>query len=191
MNHLLLQKTIKLLQQGGIIAYPTEAVFGLGCDPLNEAAVHKILTIKNRSIKKGLILIAADFHQLQPYLAELPAELFDRVMQTWPGPTTWLLPVNINAPAYLRGKHSLQAVRVSNHPVVREICNAFGSAIVSTSANLSNRPPARTALQVRLHFQNQIDLIINQKTGKQREPCEIKNALTNTVVRQGDSGEKQ
>ena len=171
------------MSNGGIIAYPTEAVFGLGCDPMNQQAVKNLLCIKNRSEKKGLILIAADPVQLTPFIDELPAQLFNKIMQSWPGPVNWLLPANPHSPAYLRGMHKLQAVRTSNHPIVKALCLQFGGAIVSTSANFNKRPPAKTAIQVRLSFNNTIDYILGGNVGSQKQPCEIRNGLDNRIIR--------
>ncbi|HFE38603.1 MAG TPA: tRNA threonylcarbamoyladenosine biosynthesis protein RimN [Gammaproteobacteria bacterium] len=178
-----LRKADVILSQGGIIAYPTEAVFGLGCDPMNQQAVERLLSIKNRPLDKGLILVAANIAQLMPYIDTLPLPLFNKVMQTWPGAVNWLLPSNPHSPDYLRGQHELQAVRVSNHPVVSAICLQFGGAIVSTSANLNNRPPAKTSIQARLRFGKKINHVINGKVGTQTQPCEIRNGLNNAIVR--------
>ncbi len=180
-----LKKASKILHQGGIIAYPTEAVFGLGCDPLNANAVHKVLILKQRSISKGLILVAADFSQLRPFLAPVSPLLYARIMQRWPGPTTWLLPANKKAPGYLRGNSNLQAVRVTAHPIVKQLCDSFGGAIVSTSANISKRPAARNVLSVKHYFHNKVDLIINGKTGELNQPSEIVNAMTGQIIRPG------
>lgn len=171
------------MQQGGVIAYPTEAVFGLGCDPLNLDAVNKIISLKRRSVTKGLILVASDFAQLQPFLKPVDPAVFNRIMKTWPGPTTWLLPANEKAPKILRGKYSFQAVRISAHPVVKQLCDYFGGAIVSTSANFSNRPSARNALAVRKIFHTQLDYIIDEKVGELKNPSEIKNAITGETIR--------
>ena len=185
MNHFSILQASKVLKEGGIIAYPTEAVFGLGCDPTNLRAIRKILTLKKRSPNKGLILIAANFDQLQPYLGEIDSVIFDRVMQSWPGPVTWLLPVNPHAPKLLHGQYDLQAVRVSNFPLVQDLCNAFGGAIVSTSANQASRPPARNSLQVRLRLGRRVDYILDASVGELKQPSTIKNALTGEVIRLG------
>jgi len=179
-----IKKATDCLLAGGIIAYPTESVYGLGCDPQNIKAVHRLVSLKNRSINKGLILVAANFDQLLPYLAEIDFITYEKVMNTWPGPTTWLLPCNQNAPKYLRGHFNLQAVRISNHPVVESLCLHFGGAIVSTSANKSGRPATKTALQVRHIFSNNIDYIVNGKLGGINRPSKIINVITNKVVRQ-------
>jgi len=183
LNRFNINKAVNTLQSGGVIAYPTEAVFGLGCDPMNEDAVKKILTIKNRPEYKGLILVASDYSQLEPYLSPLSPQLFDKVMQTWPGPVNWLLPCNPSSPKYLRGKYPLQAVRISNHPEVEAICNQFAGAIVSTSANTNKRPAAKTALQVRGYFSKQVGYVLNGNVGIQKNACEIRNGLDDQIIR--------
>lgn len=183
MTNITIKKACITLDKGGVIAYPTEAVFGLGCDPMNAQAVERLLLIKKRPVEKGLILVAANYKQLIPYIGELPTQIFDKIMNTWPGPVNWLLPANTAAPQYLRGAHFLQAVRVSSHPSIQALCSHFGGAIISTSANPSNRPPAKTALQARLRFKNQIDYVLNQPIGKQKQPCEIRNGINNEVIR--------
>jgi len=183
LNRFNIKKANATLEQGGVIAYPTEAVFGLGCDPMNADAVAKLLDIKKRSVDKGLILVAGEFEQLLPFLSDIPPAMFDSIMNSWPGPTNWLLPANSAAPHYLRGKHSLQAVRVSKHPIVHALCKEFHGAIVSTSANLSRRPPARNALQTRLRFSNKIDYVLNEHVGNEKQPCEIRNGLNNQIIR--------
>lgn len=130
------------LTRGGVIAYPTEAVWGLGCDPFDETAVRRLLAIKQRPLEKGLILIAADLDQLRPCLdlAALPAERLAQVQASWPGPHTWVMPTRPGTPAWITGAHASLAVRVSAHPVVVALCRAFGGPLVSTSANLSGQP---------------------------------------------------
>lgn len=185
MNRFILKKAASALRSGGVIAYPTEAVFGLGCDPMDENAALKLLALKNRPLHKGLILVAANFAQLEPYLATLSPQLFDKVMQSWPGPINWLLPANLASPKYLRGKFQLQAVRVSNHSAVQYLCEEFGGAIVSTSANVSRRPAATTAIQTRAYFTNQLDYVVNGLVGDNKTPCEIRNGLTDSIIRTG------
>lgn len=183
MNNFAIKKAYIALQHGGIIAYPTEAVYGLGCDPLNQDALKRLLKLKHRSPSKGLILVASDFAQLEPFLKPVTPEIFNRVMKSWPGPTTWLLPANEQAPKILRGKYTMQAVRISAHPLVEKLCNYYGSAIVSTSANLSGRPAARNALTVRKIFNGQIDFVISNSIGELKNPSEIKNAITGETIR--------
>jgi L-threonylcarbamoyladenylate synthase len=165
----------RAVRAGGVIAYPTEAVYGLGCDPLNPAAVERLLALKRRPVAKGLILIAADFSQLEPFLAPLDAAARKTLHATWPGPVTWLVPARAETPGWLRGAHDTLAVRVTDHPVAAALCRACGHALVSTSANLSGHPPARSALGVRLQFADRLDYVLNGPLGGLRRPTESRD----------------
>lgn len=179
-----LKQAARLIRAGGIIAYPTEAVYGLGCDPLNPDAVHRLLAIKARALQKGVILIAADFGQLRPFVAELEAERMAEVHASWPGPVTWLLPAAPNVPAWLTGGRETLAVRVTAHAQTAALCRASGMPLVSTSANRAGRAPARTALQVRLHCPG-VDLILPGATDRRARPSEIRDARSGKLLRAG------
>ena len=178
-----LHQAARSLREGGVIAYPTEAVYGLGCDPLDGNAVVRLLSYKQRSLEQGLILVASDFDQLEPYLALSDEKVKDKLLATWPGPVTWLVPVQPWVPYWLTGEHDTLAVRVSDHPLVRQLCDTFGGAIVSTSANVHGHPPATSALAVRRYFGNKIDYILNGETGKLGSVSEIRDARSDRVVR--------
>ena len=171
------------IHAGGVIAYPTEAVYGLGCDPLNPEAVQRLLEIKQREMGKGLILIAADLDQLAPFIQPLSESDLATVNASWPGPVTWLLPARTETPHWLRGNHDTIAVRVTDHPLVVALCNAAGHALVSTSANPAGKPPAKTPLKVRQYFTDQLDAVINGPLGKQNHPSEIRDLCSGKVVR--------
>jgi L-threonylcarbamoyladenylate synthase len=171
------------IKTGGVIAYPTEAVFGLGCDPSDPLAVARLLAIKKRSPDKGLILVAADWAQLQTWLQPQPADLERRMLRSWPGPVTWLVPAADACPSWLTGAHSTLAVRVSAHPVVRDLCRRVGSALVSTSANISARRPARSVLEVQLGFATSIDFILPGTLGGEGRPTTIRDLLSGQIVR--------
>ena len=179
-----LRQVASTIRSGGIIAYPTEAVWGLGCDPLNPDAVYRLLAIKRRPADKGLILIAADQAQLSPFVLPPDPGIQRRLDDSWPGPVTWLLPTRPGTPNWLRGRHDSLAVRVTAHPLAAQLCRAFGGPLVSTSANAAGRPPARTALQVRLRCPD-IDLVVSGMTGGQRRPSEIRDARSGAVLRSG------
>lgn len=176
-------QAVQALQEGGVIAYPTESVFGLGGDPDDEQAVGRILALKGRPQEKGLILIASSFAQLEKYLLPVDAEVEQRVFATWPGPYTWLWPVKEEVSALVRGQHSTLAVRVSAHPVVKALCESFGKAIISTSANPVAKPPARNVAEVRAYFNDKLDYIIDAEVGGAAQATEIRDALTNRVIR--------
>ena len=167
------------------MAYPTEGVYGLGCDPQNAAAVLRLLSIKDRPVEKGLIVIASNRAQLAGYVCP-DSEMEQRIARTWPGPTTWLLPAGPLARPWLTGRSALLAVRVSAHPVAAALCRAFGAPIVSTSANLSGKPPARSALAVRKALGSHgLDFLVPGKIGAQSGPTEIRHGRSGAVMRTG------
>ena len=173
----------RVLLNGGIVAYPTEAVYGLGCDPYNAAAVLRLLELKQRSWKKGLILIASHRHQLDTWLEPVGLSVEQQLGKTWPGPVTWLLPARSDVPEWLRGVHPTLAVRVTAHPLAAALCDVFGGPIVSTSANLAGHRAARSALQLQREMGRQIDYILHGAVGDQLKPTEIRDAATGQIVR--------
>lgn len=183
MNPLRLKAAARRVRAGGLIAYPTEAVYGLGCDPRNESAVQRLLALKRRSWRKGLILIAADFAQLAPFLQPLDPTDYSRLAATWPGPHTWLIPARADTPQWLRGRHDTLAVRVTAHPLAAALCRACGHPLVSTSANFSGRPPARTALAARRQLGKVIDYLLPGPTGGAAQPTGIRDLRTGQRVR--------
>jgi len=171
------------LRLGAIIAYPTESVYGLGCDPLNGDAVERLLSLKQRRMEKGVILISDSFERLRPFVGDLPAETLREVLSQWPGAITWLLPAAAGVPAWLTGRHRTLAMRVTAHPVAAALCRAAGMPLVSTSANISGRPPARNPLQVRLRCGTGLDMVIHGETGGLGRPTPIRDALSGRTVR--------
>ncbi|MEJ2396239.1 MAG: L-threonylcarbamoyladenylate synthase [Candidatus Thiodiazotropha sp.] len=178
-----LRQAAHLLQQGGILAYPTESVFGLGCDPLNEPAVSRLLRIKQRDVSKGVILIADDFARLRPFIGDIDKHRLAEISRDWPGPFTWLLPAAPWVPAWLTGSHSTLAMRVTAHPIASALCRAADMPLVSTSANQSGRPPARTPLQVRIRCGNEIDWVLHGATSGLSQPTTIRDALSGATLR--------
>ena len=181
-----INQAVQVLQQGGVLAYPTEAVYGLGCDPENLSAIKKILELKNRNKEKGLILVAANFEQLKPYLLPLEKDIENKLLASWEnqnGAVTWLVPAKKDVSDYLKGQFDTLAVRVSNHPIVKGLCEEFDGAIISTSANISTQESARTAEQVKNIFENKVDFILEGETNITAQPSEIRDALTNVIIR--------
>ncbi|HAO24349.1 MULTISPECIES: Sua5/YciO/YrdC/YwlC family protein [unclassified Methylophaga] len=177
-----LRQACHALQEDGVIAYPTEAIFGVGCDPWSETAIIKLLALKRRPLEKGLILIAADFNQLQDFIQPLSAELLAKVNQTWPGPTTWLLPVRESISPLLTGGRQTLAVRVTAHPLAAELSRRFGGPLVSSSANITGLRPARNVHQV--HWQlPELDYVLPGALGGATKPSTIRDALTDEVLR--------
>jgi len=172
------------INSGGIIAYPTEAVYGLGCRPDDFLAVKRVLQLKKRSMHKGLILVAADIEQIEPYVDYPTASVRERVLKSWPGPITWVLPATGMVPFWISGCHNSVAVRVSSHPAVNGLCRMVG-VLVSTSANPEHGVPARSAMRVLTYYGNLVDYILPGKVGSQVRPTEIRDAIKNTVLRAG------
>ena len=182
----MIMTTVKsVFHQGGIIAYPTEAVFGLGCDPDNELAIKKLLSIKQRPAHKGLILLATDYCQLLPYIDEAALSKDDRskVLSRWPDAITQVLPANKNISKLLCGKFDTIAVRITDHKDVVALCLQTNKAIVSTSANLTGKSPATTWQEVEQQLGNKIDFLIKGKTSGLLKPSTIINGLTGEVIR--------
>lgn len=178
-------QAVATIQAGQVVAYPTEAVWGLGCDPFNQAAVAEILRLKQRSVDKGVILIAATVAQVEPYLHGLTAEQYQRVVDSWlpeQGANTWLVPLSPSIPAWICGAHDRVAIRVSQHPIVQALCVAYGGAIVSTSANPATENAARTAAEVQAYFGTQVPCMIGE-VGQLARPSVIRDVITGQVVR--------
>ena len=175
---------IQTLQQGEVIAYPTEAVLGLGCDPDHEEAVQKLLTLKNRPVDKGLILVAKTYSQLLPYVddAKIPMAMRPEIFSSWPGPVTWLLPATKQAPKWVTGGSDLIAVRVSQHLVVSQLCELFGKPLISTSANVSGINPAMNSEQLYQQFDASL-LLVDGALGGANKPSQIRHGMTGQTVR--------
>ncbi len=170
------------LVAGGVIAYPTEAVWGLGCDPFNEAAVHKLLMLKRRDIAKGLILVAGSIEQFADYLSGLEPRLLAKLNHSWPGPITWLVPDNGFAPRWVIGDHTSVALRVSAHKPIIDLCHSFGGPIVSSSANISGCPTPKWPWQLQQQLAG-LDFCMNGALGKANKPSEIRDLMSDKVIR--------
>jgi len=178
-----IHQAVRQIAAGGIIAYPTETVYGLGCDPFNGAAVLQLLALKQRNIDQGLILVGSHFGQLEALLLPLDPAVRERVASPADTPVTWVLPCLPDTPVWLRGRHSSLAVRITTHPLAAALCDAWGGPLVSTSANVHGRHPASTALAVRLAFNNRLDYILHGATGSGNRPSEIRDGLSGAILR--------
>lgn len=180
-----LEMTVETLRRGGVVAYPTEAVWGFGCDPHSRAAFDKLFALKQRPPTQGVLLIGAEFAHVARYidLAATPADALARAQASWPGPHTWIFPRAADIPDWIAGGHAGIALRVTAHPVAAALCRAFGGAIVSTSANRHGEPPARRSDDVRRAFPTGIDAILNGETGGLEQPTPIRDAISGVVVR--------
>ena len=173
----------RILSKGGIVAYPTETVFGLGCDPANVDAIQRLLTLKHRDPTKGLILIATTLAQLECWILPLDQEICTRVMTVWPGPVTWVVPARPEVSTLLRGSHAGIAVRITAHTTASALAHSFGNALVSTSANPAGHSPARKMTGVQRYFGDAVDYYLDGASGNLARPTEIRDALTGKQLR--------
>lgn len=174
-----------LLRDGGVLAYPTEAVYGLGCDPYDRAAFERLFALKQRPATQGVLLIGADFDQIAPYidLHAVPDQVLDQVRASWPGPHTWIFPRSSAVPDWVAGTHPGIALRVTAHEPAAALCRAFGGALVSTSANPHDQPPARSAQAVADYFGDALDGVLDGPLGGQTRPTTIRDALSGAIIR--------
>lgn len=174
-----------LLRRGGVLAYPTEAVYGLGCDPRDQMAFERLFALKQRPPTQGVLLIAADFAQVEPYidLAKVPGEVLAQVQASWPGPHTWIFPRTAAVPAWVAGAHAGIALRVTAHAPAAALCRAYGGALVSTSANPHGSAPARSAQTVLEYFDGALDGVLEAPLGDQQRPTVIRDALSGAIIR--------
>ena len=171
----------RVINRGGVIAYPTEGVFGLGCLPDDFDAVARILTIKKRAPDMGLVLIVSDVDQLDGWIgSQLDDGSLASSLET---PDTWIVSASEEVPWWIRGKHAGIAVRKTEHPVAKALCQATDSALVSTSANISGRPPARTPYVLRRTLGTLVDYVVPGECGPAHGPSEIRILETGKILR--------
>ena len=176
-----LAKAASILRAGGIVAYPTESVYGLGCDPCNRSAVMRLLRIKRRIASKGLIVIAARLDQLTPFVAEFP----EHVLDTWPGAYTWLLQPRRRLPYWITGRHARIAMRLTAHTTARALCLAAGMALISTSANRTGLAPVRDYREAVRRFGGEVDCVVAGRVGGYKQPTSIRDAASGKIIRPG------
>ena len=180
-----IRKAGRILQDGGVVAYPTEGVFGLGCVPDSLEGAARILTMKRRDPAMGMLLIASDPDQLAPW-TDL-ADDAGRLVSVPERPITWIVPASPDVPYWVRGDHDGVAVRVTTHEVAAALCDAADSALISTSANVSGRPPARTEHVLRREFGGLVDYVVPGRCGPASGPSEIRVFETGEVIRAAQS----
>jgi L-threonylcarbamoyladenylate synthase len=171
------------LKRGGLIAYPTESCYGLGCDPDNRQAVQRILRLKRRPQRKGLILIASHYHQVTRYLQPLSLAEQAKLQNQDAQAVTYLTPAKPSCPRWLRGEHSTLAVRLTAHPIAKQLCRSAGSALVSTSANRSGQRPAKTYAECQRLFGKRV-WVLRGRIGKRRQPSTIRAWVGGRIIRQ-------
>ena len=176
-----LKQAAQAIKQGKVIAYPTEAVYGLGADPTQDKAVTKIYQLKKREPAKGLIIVAANWDMVKHFTAPIPN--YDSIFASWPGAVTWVFPASKSAPSLVQNPNNTIAIRVSAHPIVQALCTELNAPIVSTSANIQAQAPAKTAAEVTKIFGSDIAVVIDAPLGGNSSVSTIRNALDGTVLR--------
>ncbi|MDH4234710.1 MAG: Sua5/YciO/YrdC/YwlC family protein [Gallionella sp.] len=170
------------LKRGGLIAYPTESCYGLGCDPDNRTAVLRLLKLKQRPQHKGLIVIASNYRQVARYLQPLAPAQQQQLIAAGAQAVTYLMPARHSAPRWLRGSHDTLAVRITAHRQAAQLCKSVNSALVSTSANLSGQRPARTYAQCLRLFGRKV-WVLPGRVGKRKKPSTIRTWASDKIIR--------
>jgi len=182
MNNWQIRDAVKLLNSGGIIAYPTESVFGLGCNPYNLKAVSRLLEIKQRPYTKGLILLVSDIKHALPLIQPLNREQLDQISQPSDRATTWLLNKDPHVSPLISGNHPKLAVRIATNPIAKQLCHSFGKPIISTSCNLSSKPMSTKTSEIRNKFLLKVDKILSGSCCQQ-SPSRIVDLETGKILR--------
>jgi L-threonylcarbamoyladenylate synthase len=172
----------QVVRGGGIIAYPTEAVWGLGCDPFNQDAVNRLCALKQRSLESGLILLAARIEQFAQLLTQVTASEYQRLNESWPGAVTWLVKHNGVVPTWIVGKHPNVALRVTAHLVAAQLCARTG-ILVSTSANVHGSNPATSMQEIEQDFADKVDYIYPGELGGRAQVSQIIELSSNKQYR--------
>lgn len=153
-------KGVEILQNGGVIAFPTDTVYGLGADAFNNTAVERLYEIKKRPRYQQFPLLIADIRQLHTVAQPIPEIAWFLARRFWPGGLTLILPKTDSLPVCVAPGSTI-AVRIPNHPVCLALIEALGNALIGTSANITGQPTALTAEEVRQQLGGKIDLIVN------------------------------
>lgn len=172
------------VRSGGVIAYATESVWGLGCDPFNEAAIEHVLALKLRPMAKGMILLSGQAEHFGFLVDSMTEEQRARLTQKSDRPTTWLVPdaARLVSP-WIKGEHDFVAIRVSTSASVAKLTKALGHPIISTSANPASRPTAKNILALRQYFGQRLDYILPGAVDPNAQSSRIINIETGEIVR--------
>jgi len=180
-----INKAVKIIHEGGIIAYPTEGTFCFGCDPFNNTAVLRLIKIKQRNIEKGLILIASDWSQVASLVninLNTCNNIRENINPVTKNPITWIFPATKKVPPCIASKSNSIIIHVTSHPVVKLLCQKYGAPIVGTSANIAKQLPAKTFKQTYSNFSNLIDFIIPGNAGNSKKTIEFRDIQTSELI---------
>jgi len=182
-----IEKAVKILKNGGIIVYPTETVYGIGCDPLNIDACDRVQRLKERMENKPMLLLAHSLKQVEEMagsLSEIPRKLAEKF---WPGPLTLIIDSRKDFPEHLHGHSGGVAFRVSSHPVAASLAKEFDRPIISTSANIDGLAPLVRYEEALSTFKNIVDIVIGTHAKLIGEPSTVIDLTSGrfSLVREG------
>ena len=178
-----IEQAVAAVKQGGILVYPTECVFGMGCDFNSESSVMRLLQLKQRPVEKGLILVASHIQQVLPLIQPIQRADLARALKTWPGHHTWVFPATKLVPKWITGRFDTVAVRLSSHPTVKSLCDYLCHPLVSTSANISGQSNVDSCQKLSLIWGNEVDYYLSLPLGEETNPSTIRLASNGTLIR--------
>jgi L-threonylcarbamoyladenylate synthase len=170
-----------IIKNGGIIAYPTDTIYGLGCDPYNADAVERINIIKQRPLNKQFILLAGDIEQVRTLISITVEQ--EKIITQDAEPTSWVVSASEQAPAWLTDRNHMLTIRISRHDEVKKLCRALGHAVISTSANISGKRPAKNAIELHKYFHQEVDKILLSNKAQATRPSKIIRLCDNYIIR--------
>ena len=171
----------RFIINGGVVAYPTESCFGLGCDPHNLRAIKKLNILKKRPVNKNFILISSKLNQIKKMLQELNNSKIKNLNMKWPGPHTWLIEANHKCPSWLRKKNKV-AIRVPDLNICQNLLNSIAMPITSTSANRTKQRPIKNYREACRQYKKSVH-IIKGRIGKNKKPSQIQDFDTKAIIR--------
>lgn len=152
---------VRVIHEGGVVAFPTETYYGLAVDPFNSAALARLFELKNRSFDKAVLVLVHDQGQLPQLVEQVPSVFRPLLDVFWPGPLTLVFPARPELSPLLTGGTGTIGVRVSSHAVAARLLSSLGTPVTATSANISGREPATNAAQVKAQFGSAVDFILD------------------------------
>ncbi len=179
-----LNQSINWLKAGKVLVHPTESIWGLGCDALNESAIDLIFKLKQRPLNKSLILLAESYFSIKEFVTSLNPDQEKLLNEKWPGPHTFLFTYNKNLPSHLMNETGKIAIRVSNHLPVKNLLKVYKGFMVSTSANFSGQSNINCPNKILETFANDDIAYYDESLGKQLKPSQIIDLETGIIIRE-------
>ncbi len=170
-----IQNCIEVLKRGGLILYPTDTIWGIGCDATNASAVKKVYELKKRSDSKALIVLLDSEEHLDHYIVDVP-EMATELIHVAVKPLTIVYEGAFNVAPNLLGENDSLGIRISNEKFSHELCEKFGRPIVSTSANVSGELSAKTFAEISQEIVNGVDYVVRYRQ-EDHTPAEASNII--------------